>query len=68
MSEIINIQKCLILCDYWRFIDTLNKQLHFHEKLQIAKIKEYADFKYNTIFISKYKNIPEEIQGKIYSF
>ena len=37
---------------YWRFIDTLNKQLHFHEKLQIAKIKEYADFKYNTIFIS----------------
>jgi len=68
MNELLNIQKCLMLCDYWRFIDTLKQQLHYHKQQQLTKIQEYKDLKHNTIFILQYKNIAEEIQDNIYTF
>jgi len=68
MNEINNIQKCLLLCEFWNFIDKLNNHNILHKNIQIIKINEYKHFKKNIHSISLHKNIPIELEKIIYSF
>ena len=65
MNEIIKIQQSLLLCEYWNFLEKLEKQLHYHKCLQLKIVKQYETFKVNIQCISYYKNIPVDVQNKI---
>lgn len=68
MNELVKIQHCLILCEYWNFIETLKNHIEHHTILQINRIQQYNLFKKHTKYVSNYKNIPEELQYNIFSF
>ena len=68
MNEIINIQKCLFLCEYLMFIDNLHLYNKNHKTQQYIKIKQDREYKNNIQILSIYKNIPNELQKMIYLF
>lgn len=68
MNELLNIQHCLLLCDYWTFIDTLNKHILLHKNLQVKIMKQHKIFLKYTELLSQYNNIPKEVQIYINSY